>query len=93
MWGPDVSAIPQKSAFNQVLAVTLGFVGFGYFVYKLAPESPAVPRQYPFSGLVKELGGLEQNKVRLPLLHSWDKSGDFVPLLQALELPIESEED
>ena len=22
-----------------------------------------VPRQYPFSGLVKELGGLEENKV------------------------------
>jgi len=68
MWSPDVSPIPASSALKQLALVTLGLIGFGYVVYKSAPESPAIPRQYPFSGLVKELGGLEENKAReLPI--------------------------
>jgi len=68
MWGPDVSNIPASSALKQVLGVTLGLVGFGYIIYKINPQSPAVPRRYPYSGLVKELGGLEENKAReLPI--------------------------
>lgn len=65
MWGPDVSVVdPHRALFQFSLAV-LGFVGFGFLCkYALVPDKPAVPREYPFSGLVVELGGLEENKVR-----------------------------
>lgn len=63
MWGPDVSNISGRSALKQLAVVSLGLGGFGYLVYKYHPKSPAVPREYPFDGLVKELGGLEENKV------------------------------
>jgi NADH dehydrogenase (ubiquinone) 1 beta subcomplex subunit 8 len=64
MWGPDVSTtVLASTALKQLVAVALGLTGFGYIVYRMVPESPAIPRQYPFSGLVKELGGLEENKV------------------------------
>lgn len=64
MFGPDIPSVPPESALKQVTAVFLGFAAFGWIVYKFAPESPAVPRGYPFSGLVKELGGMEENKAR-----------------------------
>ncbi|KAI6108073.1 Ndufb8, NADH dehydrogenase 19kDa subunit [Pisolithus sp. B1] len=52
MWGPDYSA-------------SSGFVAFGLLCkYALVPERPTVPREYPYSGLVRELGGLEENKAR-----------------------------
>lgn len=64
MWGPDVSNISGNSALKQFTVVSLGLFGFGYLVYKYHPKSPAVPREYPFDGLVTELGGMEENKVR-----------------------------
>jgi len=64
MWGPDVSPIPPSTALYQLSLVALGFVSFGIFCkYALVPDRPAVPREYPFSGLITELGGLEENKV------------------------------
>jgi hypothetical protein len=64
VWGPDVSPIPPQKALFQLSLAALGFVGFGFFCkYALVPDRPAVPREYPFSGLVRELGGLEENKV------------------------------
>ena len=56
------------------------------------PERPVVPRQYPYDGLVKELGGLEENKSSIPSLlcharahatHTSDGSHDLVRTLQA----------
>ncbi|TFY81224.1 hypothetical protein EWM64_g2788 [Hericium alpestre] len=65
MWGPDVAPIPPATALRQFTIAALGFVGFGFLVkYALVPERPCVPREYPFDGLVAELGGLEENKVR-----------------------------
>ena len=64
MWGPDIPIIPPRSALVQFTLVTLGFVSFGLFVkYFLVPDIPVVRREYPFSGLVVELGGCEENKV------------------------------
>lgn len=64
MWSPDVSGVPPQKALFQFTLVALGFVGFAFFTkYALVPDKPAVPREYPFSGLVVELGGLEENKV------------------------------
>ncbi|KAH7924283.1 Ndufb8, NADH dehydrogenase 19kDa subunit [Leucogyrophana mollusca] len=65
MWGPDVPVVPpQRALFQFSLAVT-AFVGFGFLCkYVLLPERPTVPREYPYSGLVRELGGLEENKAR-----------------------------
>lgn len=69
MWGPDIAPVtPQTALYHFSLAV-LGFIGFGAFIkYALVPDQIAVRREYPFSGLVTELGGLEENKVRSYLL-------------------------
>lgn len=65
MWGPDIPVVPPKQALYQFSIAVLAFVTFGFTVkYALVPDRPAVPRDYPFSGLVTELGGLEANKVR-----------------------------
>ena len=64
MWGPDISAVPKRTALSHFTLATLAFVGFGFVVNAtLVPKSPAVPREYPYSGLVTELGGMEENKV------------------------------
>lgn len=64
MWGPDIPVVPQRTALRQFTLAVLAFVGFGFVVNAaLIPKRPAVPREYPFSGLVTELGGLEENKV------------------------------
>ncbi|KAF8513177.1 Ndufb8, NADH dehydrogenase 19kDa subunit, partial [Hysterangium stoloniferum] len=63
MWTPDAPpAVEPSVALRQFTLATLAFIGFGYVVYKNVPERPAIPREYPFNGLVKELGGLEENK-------------------------------
>ncbi|KIM73269.1 hypothetical protein PILCRDRAFT_829284 [Piloderma croceum F 1598] len=65
MWGPDVPPVPPHIALYQFSLVAFGFIGFGFFCkYALVPDKPAVPREYPFSGLITELGGLEENKAR-----------------------------
>ncbi|THH12299.1 hypothetical protein EW146_g7747 [Bondarzewia mesenterica] len=65
MWGPDAPNIPPSTALYHFSIAVLGFVGFGFLCkYALVPERPAIPREYPFDGLVKELGGLEANKQR-----------------------------
>jgi len=64
MWGPDIpSTEPSKALFHFTLA-TLGFVALGFIIKANVPEMPAIRREYPFSGLVTELGGLEENKAR-----------------------------
>jgi NADH dehydrogenase (ubiquinone) 1 beta subcomplex subunit 8 len=69
MWGPDIAVVPRRSALLQFTLATLGFVGFGFLVKAaLIPDRPAVAREYPFSGLLEELGGMEENKVRMTRL-------------------------
>ena len=64
MWGPDIPHVDPATALRQFAIAVSGFVAFGLLCnYVLVPERPAVPRQYPFDGLVKELGGLEENRV------------------------------
>ncbi|CCM00105.1 uncharacterized protein FIBRA_02132 [Fibroporia radiculosa] len=65
MWGPDASVVEPSTALRHFTIAFLGFFAFGATVkYALIPERPSVPREYPFSGLVTELGGLEENKAR-----------------------------
>jgi NADH dehydrogenase (ubiquinone) 1 beta subcomplex subunit 8 len=72
MWGPDIPVIAPPIALRRLAIVALGFVGFGTFVnFALVPEKPAAPRTYPFSGLVTELGGLDENKVCCFCLLPW----------------------
>ncbi|EIW84326.1 hypothetical protein CONPUDRAFT_50068 [Coniophora puteana RWD-64-598 SS2] len=67
MWGPDVAPVPPQTALRQFLLAAGSFVSFGFLVkYALTPDRPAVPREYPYSGLVTELGGLDANKVWKP---------------------------
>lgn len=65
MWGPDVPPLPPSTALRDLLIATSVFVGFGFLVkYALLQEPPVIRREYPFNGLVSELGGLEENKAR-----------------------------
>jgi NADH dehydrogenase (ubiquinone) 1 beta subcomplex subunit 8 len=65
MWGPDPPVVPPPIALRQFTFVALGFISFGFLVKTaLVPDIPAVRREYPYSGLVTELGSLEENKVR-----------------------------
>ena len=65
VWSPDVPHVPpQRALFQFMIAVSL-FVGYAALVPALQVESPAARRSYPHDGLVKELGGLEANKVRM----------------------------
>jgi len=64
MWGPDIHHVDPATALRQFTIAVSGFVAFGLLCnYALVPDRPAIPRQYPYDGLVKELGGLEENKV------------------------------
>lgn len=63
MWGPDVHQIPPYEALKQFTFAFSLFGGIMLFSYLVTPTKPVVPREYPFDGLVKELGGLEENKV------------------------------
>lgn len=65
MWGPDVHQIPPYEALKQFTFAFSLFGGILLFSYLVTPTKPVVPREYPFDGLVKELGGLEENKVML----------------------------
>jgi NADH dehydrogenase (ubiquinone) 1 beta subcomplex subunit 8 len=66
MWGPDIPIVPRQTALLHFTLATLGIVGFGFLVNSaLIPKRKAVPREYPFSGLIAELGGMEENRVCL----------------------------
>ena len=64
MWSPDPPPIEPSRALRQFSVAVLGIVALGYAIYRNVPERTAIPREYPYSGLVRELGGLEENKVR-----------------------------
>ena len=63
MWGPDPAPVPIEVARRQFLMAVAGFITFGFIVKAITQDPPAIRREYPFDGLVKELGGLEENKV------------------------------
>ncbi|KAG6874558.1 hypothetical protein C0992_007510, partial [Termitomyces sp. T32_za158] len=63
MWGPDIPPVPPSAAATQFLIAVSAFVGFGFLVrYGLLQDPPALRREYPYGGLVTELGGLDDNK-------------------------------
>lgn len=67
MWGPDAPPLPPNVALRWFSIAVASFVSFGFLTkYALVADRPAVPREYPFSGLVTELGGLEENQVSSP---------------------------
>ncbi|KAG6862490.1 hypothetical protein C0995_000036 [Termitomyces sp. Mi166 len=66
MWGPDIPPVPPSTAATHFLIAVSAFVGFGFLVrYGLLQDPPAVRREYPYGGLVTELGGLDENKARV----------------------------
>ncbi|KAI0044030.1 hypothetical protein FA95DRAFT_1497735 [Auriscalpium vulgare] len=72
MWGPDVPHVAPSIALRYFSIAVAGFVSFGFVAkYALIPDRPSAPRDYPFDGLVRELGGLEENKVRVSATLSW----------------------
>ena len=68
MWGLDAPVVPPPTALKYFSIAVLGFVTFGFVVKAaLVPDRPSIAREYPFDGLVKEFGGVEENKVREPV--------------------------
>jgi NADH dehydrogenase (ubiquinone) 1 beta subcomplex subunit 8 len=56
MWGPDIPHVNSAIALRQFTIAVSSFVAFRLlYNYALVPEQPAVPRQYSFDGLMKEL--------------------------------------
>jgi NADH dehydrogenase (ubiquinone) 1 beta subcomplex subunit 8 len=77
-------AVKQLSVAVAVFCVLLGAI------YAARPEIPAIRRQYPFSGLIRELGDIEENKVR----HlSAVSNPNIYPSRQAREQSIEGDEE
>lgn len=85
MFSPDVPPVPPAIALRQFGYAVLGFIGFCTILNYAKPDPPMLRRVYPHDGLVKEIGGLEANKVctRLPL----DSSPDhlFQARIESLE--------
>jgi NADH dehydrogenase (ubiquinone) 1 beta subcomplex subunit 8 len=66
MWGPDIPPVglTAQSALRQLLVALAGFATLAFVIKNYGiPERPAVPREFPYDGLVKELGGVEELKV------------------------------
>ena len=70
MWGPDIPVVPPPTAARWFSIAVAGFVSLGVLLSYAHPEIPAVRREYPYGGLVEELGGYEQNKV-CPISVGW----------------------
>ncbi|KAF8340574.1 uncharacterized protein EI90DRAFT_2966458 [Cantharellus anzutake] len=62
VWAYDHYRIPGSTALREIGIAAIFFSLFAAAVYAVTPERPALPRTYPYSGLVKELGGVEENK-------------------------------
>lgn len=66
MWGPDIppAGLTAQSALRQLLAAFAGFATLAFVIKNYGiPERPAIPREFPYDGLVKELGGVEELRV------------------------------
>ena len=57
MWGPDAPVVPPRRALNEFLIACGVFGSIAGLCWMFMPARPAIPREYPFSGLEKELGG------------------------------------
>ena len=85
MWGPDIPHVAPATALRHFTIAVSAFAAFGLLCnYVLVPERPAIPRQFPFDGLVKELGGMEENKVSISSLLHWS-SALYAPLQANVE--------
>jgi NADH dehydrogenase (ubiquinone) 1 beta subcomplex subunit 8 len=63
MWAPDVPPVDPRTALRYFGIAVLAFGGIMSAAYLGGPEMPAIRREYPYDGLVKELGSVEANKV------------------------------
>ncbi|KAH9813735.1 hypothetical protein DFH28DRAFT_1096251 [Melampsora americana] len=60
IWAPDVHRIsPSHALLNLSIAFSV-LAGIMSISSSLAPSSPVVPREFPYDGLCKELGGEDQ---------------------------------
>ncbi|KAF9525648.1 hypothetical protein CPB83DRAFT_870758 [Crepidotus variabilis] len=65
MWGPDIPPISPYTALGHFAIAAGSIITAGFFIkYILLPDAPVARREFPYGGLVKELGGLDENKAR-----------------------------
>ncbi|KIY67261.1 hypothetical protein CYLTODRAFT_444123 [Cylindrobasidium torrendii FP15055 ss-10] len=66
MWGPDIPPIAPHIALRRFGYAVLSFISVGTFIkFALVPDAPATRRDYPYGGLVTELGGVDELKARV----------------------------
>ncbi|KAJ8072380.1 hypothetical protein PM082_015939 [Marasmius tenuissimus] len=66
MWSPDIPGINPNVALRRFALAFLGFAGTFMLIKEyVTPEPHFIRRTYPYGGLVKELGGTEENKARV----------------------------
>ncbi|ESK94712.1 nadh dehydrogenase 1 beta subcomplex [Moniliophthora roreri MCA 2997] len=66
MWSPDIPVVEPKTALRHFTLAVLGFTSLFLFIKNYGtPDPHFVRRTYPYGGLVKELGGIEENKARV----------------------------
>ncbi|BGP23247.1 NADH dehydrogenase (ubiquinone) 1 beta subcomplex 8 [Rhodotorula toruloides] len=59
VWAPDYHKIAPSSALLQ-LGIAFSLIGlFAFAVAETRPDAPALPRAFPYDGLVKELSGTD----------------------------------
>lgn len=59
MWAPDVHSIDPFSAFSQLVTAFAAVGVFAVGVWFIRAPAPALPRAYPYGGLVQELSGTD----------------------------------
>lgn len=67
VWSYDHYAMSGGEAVKQLSVAVAVFGLLLTAIYAAKPEVPMVRREYPYSGLIRELGSIEENKVRIPL--------------------------
>jgi NADH dehydrogenase (ubiquinone) 1 beta subcomplex subunit 8 len=66
MWAPDIPTVAPPTALRWFMMAWSGFALFGVLTYyALTPGRPGIQRDYPYGGLVTELGGLKENQARV----------------------------
>lgn len=63
VWGPDVAPLPPRTAARWLGIAVATFAAIMGATYAMTPARNAIAKDYPYSGLVTELGGVEENQV------------------------------
>ena len=70
MWSPDALPTPPQYALRALLTMFATLGAFSGLVYMSLPDAPAVPRGFPYDGLVRELSGTDDEQFAVSTMAS-----------------------